>query len=126
MPIHNYTKDHRFVWDELTLPVTYDSNWKKALKLVEDIVTNYTADATTAAEKSITHSGQKYYLSKRNTQPSVFVSMTDNWIDFHVRYVTDVRNRRLTHNEITQQILDVVLNEDDITVASETLIVTNQ
>jgi len=124
--IHNYTKDHHFIWDELAIPITYDSDWQKAMKIINDAVTEHTKEDTERAERNITHIGEKYYLSRRNTQPNVFVSMTDNWIEFHVRYVTDVRNRRLTHNEITQLILKAVLAEKDITIASETLTVTKQ
>ena len=125
-PVHNYTKDHQFVWDELTVPITYDSNWKKALDLIEVAVTQHTEITTERAEQGIARISEKYYLSRRNTQPSVFVSMTDNWIDFHIRYVSDVRDRRLTHNEISQIILDTILHENDITVASETLTVKSQ
>jgi len=124
--VHNYTKDHHFIWDELTIPITYGSNWKKAVELIEDAVTDYTQVATERAEQGIARISEKYYLSRRNTQPSVFVSMTDNWIDFHIRYVSEVRDRRLTHNEISKIILDAILHEDDIAVASETLTITNQ
>lgn len=125
-PVYNYTRDHHYIWEEISIPITYDSNWQKALKLIDSIVTEHTKDATAKAEESITHIGEKYYLSKRDTEPNVFVSMTDNWIDFHIRFVTDVRTRRVTHNEISQKILSAILSEKDISVASETLVIQNK
>jgi len=124
--VNNYTKDHHFIWDEIQVPITYDSDWQKTEKLIKDIVTDMTQATTEAAQKGIAHISEKYYLSKRNTDPSVFISMTDNWISFQVRYVSDVRNRRLTNNELTKKILTAIQEHDDITIASETLIVTNQ
>jgi hypothetical protein len=28
--LYNYTRDHSFVWDEISIPLTYDSDWKRA------------------------------------------------------------------------------------------------
>jgi small-conductance mechanosensitive channel len=32
--VNNYTKDNRFIWDELTIPIAYDSDWKRAEEIV--------------------------------------------------------------------------------------------
>jgi small-conductance mechanosensitive channel len=45
-PIHNYTKDHNFLWDEIALPITYESDWRKAIELIEGIVKKHTAQQT--------------------------------------------------------------------------------
>jgi len=28
--INNYTRDHDYIWDEISIPITYDSDWKEA------------------------------------------------------------------------------------------------
>lgn len=30
--IYNYTKDHNFVWDKITVSLIYDSDWKTAIE----------------------------------------------------------------------------------------------
>lgn len=124
--INNYTKDHHFMWEEITVPITYESNWRKAKEIIQTNVANATESATATAEKGIKRIGNKYYLSRRNIEPAVFLSITDNWIDFKVRFVVEVRNRRLTYNEIMENILESIQKEDDISIASETLTITKK
>lgn len=119
--ICNYTKDHGFIWDEIMLPITYKSNWKKAIKLIKEIVTKETMELTKEAEKEILVLKNKYYISKRNVEPDVFLLPTDNWIAFHVRYITEVGERRILHNKLVKLILEKIQKEPDITIASSTV-----
>lgn len=125
-PVQNYTKDHNFIWDEISLPITYDSNWQKAIDIIQGIVKKETAEATKRAERGISKLEEKYYLSKRNIEPAIFVTPTDNWIMLRARYVVDARDRRLVNNDLFKLILENVLKAEDITVASQTLTVTAQ
>ena len=120
-PVHNYTKDHNFIWDELSLPITYNSDWARAVEMIRTIVETRTGEATKRAERGISHLEEKYYLSKRNIEPTIFVTPTDNWIMLHIRYVVDVRERRLAHNEIMKLILESIQTAPDITIASQTM-----
>lgn len=122
-PVHNYTRDHSFIWDEITLPVSYDSNWKKAIELVQSIVQRETAEMTVRADQEIDRIGEKYYLPKKVTKPSVYVSLTDNWIKLDIRYVTETRDRRNVHDRLSRLIIEEIGKEDDISIASENIIV---
>ena len=46
--VDNYTKDHPYIWDEITIPLTYDSDWKAARDLIIDIAVHETKDDTLA------------------------------------------------------------------------------
>lgn len=117
----NYTKDHSFIWEELVLPLTYTSNWKKASSLIMEILTEETADTTARATEQIERINERYYLPPKVVEPSIYLTPTDNWIELHIRYVTDVRERRAIHNQISHRILDEVFSEPDIVVASATM-----
>lgn len=41
-PVENYTKDDNFIKTELKVAITYESDWRKAKKIFEDIVSNVT------------------------------------------------------------------------------------
>lgn len=117
----NYTKDHSFIWEELVLPLTYTSNWKQAISLIMEILTEETADTTARATEQIERMGERYYLPRKVVEPSIYLTPTDNWIELHIRYVTDVRERRAIHNQISQRLLDEVLSKPDVMVASATM-----
>lgn len=122
--VYNYTKDHAFIWDEFMLPITYDSNWQKASEIIKETVVEETKKFTAQAEREITHLGERYYVSKRNTETNVFLVPTDNWISFYVRYVTEVRERRVVQNKLMHRILEEMNKYKDIHIASSTLTIT--
>lgn len=124
-PVNNYTKDHNFIWDEITLPITYKSDWKKAIEIIQDIVKRETSSTTKQVEGEISQLEEKYYLSKRNIEPAIFITPTDNWITLQIRYVVDVRDRRIIHNKLAALILDELQRAPDIKIASQTLTVTS-
>lgn len=119
--IHNYSKDHNFMWEEIDIPLTYESNWRKAQKMITEIVADETIDATRSAERGMQSIAQRYYLSKRNIEPAVYITITDNWIQLHIRFVVEIRERRITHNQIMEKLLEAIEKSDDIEIASETL-----
>ena len=118
--VNNYTKDHDFIWDEFTFPVTYGSDWRRASILMLEIVKKTTQETTKNAERQIFSLEEKYYLSKRNIEPMVFVVPTDNWIQLNIRYVVNTRSRRLVKNELLSSILSAIEHEDGIKIASQT------
>lgn len=79
---------------------------------------------TTQAELEIERIGEKYYLPKKVVEPSVYISLTDNWITLDARYVTDARTRRILRSQLSELILAAIESEKGITVASETMTVT--
>ncbi len=116
--VNNYTKDHNFIFEDITIKLTYDSNWKKAVDIIEDIVKNETQAATKQARSEIEHLGEKYYLQKKVVDPSVYIGIGDNGIRLSARYVTDVRDRRDTRDRITRKILDSLTQIPEIKIAS--------
>lgn len=121
VPIKNYTKDNTVIWDEAFIPITYESNWKKAAKIIKQVIEKETTDDKQVAQKEIQKLSSKYYLTKRDAEPAVYLTPTDNWISIHARYVTLTRVRRDTKNAIMLRILTKLEKAKDIAVASETV-----
>lgn len=119
--VHNYTKDHNFIWDEITLPLTYDSDWKAAIQVFYAIVLEETKELTFQAEAEIERIGEKYYLPKKVVEPSVYTTLTDNWIRLDIRYVTDTRQRRLLRDTIMKRLMEAVDAHAEFTIASESM-----
>jgi len=119
--INNYTKDHDFIWDDISIPITYDSNWNEALIKIFSVVEHETAQVSKSAELSLLKLEEKYYLSHKVLEPAVFVTLTDNWINLNVRYITVVRERRQLKNKLNRLILKEINNSDNIKIASTTI-----
>ena len=123
--VHNYTRDFDFIWDEINMPLTYDSDWNQATQMILNIVKAQTAEVVDNAQKTMDRLEGKYYFTKRSLEPSIFLSLTDNWIQFSIRYVTDVRKRREIHNRIERFILTELSKNKNIKIASATLNITS-
>ena len=118
--VSNYNKDNSYVWDELMLPITYASDWREAEQRIISIVQRETETLQTQAEKEISKLGDKYYLFKRSTEPAVYLTMTDNWISLHIRYIAEFKERRVLKNRVSRLILEDIEKSDTIKIASAT------
>lgn len=118
--VFNYTKDHNFIWDEIILPLTFDSNWRGAYKIFLNIVKKETMGIAVEANKSIEKLSDKYYLTKKISEPAIFIKITDNWVEMYIRYTTEVRQRRVLKNKLFQLILGEIEKSPDIKLASAT------
>ena len=119
--VKNYTKDHSFLWDEISIPITYDSDWKEAVTKILAVVRRETAGVGRDAEESLSALEEKYYLPRKVVEPAVFITLTDNWVNFDIRYVTMVRERRITNSRLSRLILEEIEKSDDIKLASTTI-----
>jgi small-conductance mechanosensitive channel len=120
----NYTREHSFLWDEISIPLTYASDWRRAKEIVLSILSRETDAMTAQAELEIERLGQRYYLPRKVVEPSVYIALTDNWITLDARFVTDARTRRILRSRLSELILSAIEQEETITIASETMTVT--
>lgn len=120
-PVFNYSGEFPFLWDELTVPIKYGTDWKHARVVLErvadEVVGDYAAGAHTAW-KNITRS---YLVEDARVAPMVSLVANDNWIEFTLRYVVDYKSRRRTKDELFTRILEEVeASEGRIALASAT------
>ena len=121
MPIFNFTKDHNFIWDEITIPITYDSDWKAAYDKIMNIVRESTKQITEQAKTELADLEEIYYLEKRIVEPNIFLKLTDNWISFNIRYTTYAKKRRSLRHTLSKKILEEIQRSDNIKIASMTI-----
>ncbi|MFC1866266.1 mechanosensitive ion channel family protein [Chloroflexota bacterium] len=119
--VNNYTKDHPYIWDEISIPITYDSDWKEALIIIERVIENETREITNKSQVSISKLSDKYYLPQKSTEPTVFATLTDNWINMNIRYITEVRQRRILRNKLNRTFLIELEKIDSVKIASESM-----
>lgn len=118
--VQNYTRDNRFIWDEITLPITYASDWKRAMDVAVGIASEATSPARDAATAELSRMHEKYYFSERTIQPSAYVRATDNWIELSLRYITPVEQRREIFSEIHAKLVEAFAKDDALNFSSAT------
>jgi small-conductance mechanosensitive channel len=122
--LQNYTRDFDFIWDEITLPITYDSDWHQAVNMILEIVKKETTHVGENAQRIMEKLQGKYYFTQKSLEPAIYVSLTDNWITFGVRYATEVRTRRALHDRISRLLLEEIEKSESVKIASTTITIT--
>ncbi|MEZ4970616.1 MAG: mechanosensitive ion channel family protein [Flavobacteriaceae bacterium] len=121
-PIKNYSMDFPFVWDELNIFVTYDSDMALAKKLVLKEATHFLSEYTKGSLAKWEEMVEHYYIENANIAPTLAISPTDNWIALNLRYITDYKLRRNTKHELFEKIVQALMATDDkVKLASTTL-----
>jgi small-conductance mechanosensitive channel len=124
LDITNYTADHSFIWDEVHIPVTHESDWKLAESILHEIVVEATSELSVSAIEEIRHLQSKYFLTNNNVEPRVYMAITDNWISLYARYIVSARERRNVQDRIMRQIKEKFDAKNNITIASNTSTIT--
>jgi small-conductance mechanosensitive channel len=121
-PIKNYSMDFPFVWDELNILITYDSDVALAKKLVLEKATEYLSEYTKSSLAKWEEMVEHYYIENATIAPTLAINPTDNWIAINLRYITDYKLRRITKHELFEQIVQALMATDDkVKLASTTL-----
>ncbi|MBE0524803.1 MAG: mechanosensitive ion channel, partial [Methanosarcinales archaeon] len=116
--VKNYTRDFSFIWDEIHLMFTFDSNWKKAQDITLKITREITDQFKTSAKNELIGLEDKYLITSADVEDTIYTQITDNWIDMRLRYVVDPRKRRNIKHSINEKLLEAFALEKDIEIAS--------
>ena len=117
----NYTSDFQFIWNELAVVVTFESDWKKAKKILHDIVRLRTKDMIEEAQVQIDQASKSYLIEYRYLTPIVYTDVQDSGIRLTIRHLTHPRRRRGTSEGIWEDILDAFDEHVDIDFAYPTI-----
>ena len=107
-PVFNYSGDFPFLWDEITVPVKYGSDYHLSRELFQKIAGEVVGDYVTEAKKSWQGITQKFMIENAKIDPAVTMIANDNWIEFTIRYVVDYKVRRSTKDILFTRILEEI------------------
>ncbi len=116
----NYSIGFNYIWDEIGVLVTFESNWKKARQLLEDILNRNVEHITGEAEKKIKSASRKYMIFYTRLTPIVYTSVKDSGVMLTMRFLCDPRKRRSYDTKIWEDVLDTFALENDIDFAYPT------
>ena len=116
--VKNYTRHFSFIWDEARISLIPDSNWKKAQKIIFEIVNNLVSIAVMNAKVELLNLEQKYLLTTYDVETQTYIKPENDRIDIYVRYIVNPRQRRKLKNTIIQEIMQAFDAEEDITLGT--------
>ncbi|MCU1449606.1 MAG: Transporter, MscS family, partial [Acidimicrobiales bacterium] len=116
-PVYNFSAIFEFIWEELSVPITYRSDWHRAEEILEEEAVR--ASASEGARAAVAAMERRYPIPHAEVEPRVFVRATDNWMELSARFVVPVREARTAKDAITRRVRER-LDEAGIEIASQT------
>ena len=103
-PIYNYSQDFPFIWDQFNLPIRYGSDMDLAKSIVITIASETLSDDTRASKAEWEAVVKKYYIEDAEVEPTLAIRLTDNWVEYNLRYIVDYKKRRITRHILHDKI----------------------
>lgn len=103
-PVYNYSQDFPFVWDEFNLPIRYGSDIDLAKSIFIEVATENLSEYVSESIADWKKVVDKYYIEDAKVEPTLALTMTDNWIQFNLRYIVDYKKRRGTKHILNELI----------------------
>lgn len=120
-PVYNYSGEFPFLWDEIILPIRYGSDVEYTRTALINISEDIIRDFTDSVRNSWEGLSRLYAIESAKIEPMVTIALTDNWIEFTLRYVVDFKKRRSTKDLLYTRFLESVSqSEGKIQMASQT------
>ena len=113
-PQANYTQGFRYIWNELEVRITFESNWEKAKVLLGEIIGRHTSGLLADAEHELKEASKMYLIHYQYLTPIVYVDIVENGIRLSVRYLCDPHRRRGTEAAVWEDILHNFSRHSDI------------
>ncbi len=116
----NYTRGMQYIWDEIGVLITFESNWKKAKEILLEVVESHARSVVDEAEQQMRKASRQYMIFYSTLTPTVYTSVKDSGVMLTLRFLCHPRRRRGTEQAIWEDILARFDERDDIDFAYPT------
>jgi len=116
----NYGKGFKYIWNEIPVLITFESDWEKAKKILLKIVSENSKIQTKSAEKKFDEATKKFMFRKPDLEPTVITKVEASGVELTLRYLCRPILRRDTEHKLWEDILLSFKNHNDIDFAYPT------
>lgn len=104
-PQANYSSGFEYIWNEIPVIVTFESDWQKAKSILEEIIFAATSNVESLAKEQLKEATKNYMIYYNKLTPIVYTSVKDNGVCLTMRYLCNPRGRRGSVDKIWQNVL---------------------
>ena len=124
-PVFNYSADFPFLWNEIKIPIKFGSDYDRVRGLFKEIADQITGDRVRQSQAYWDEMVRKYAIENASLNTMVTIKITDNWVEYTVRYIVHYRERKTVQDALYTEILNSISGHEDwIQLASATINIT--
>jgi small-conductance mechanosensitive channel len=116
----NYSKGFQYIWNEIAVLITFESNWRKAKEILLGIGSKHAEELSATAEERVRRAARKFMIFYTKLTPTVYTTVKDSGVLLTIRYLCEPRKRRGSEEAIWEDILTEFAGCDDVDFAYPT------
>ena len=124
--LYNYTQGFEYIWNELSIVVTFESDWKKAKEILLEFGKQESQEIQEQVKRKIKRMSEKYMIYFKKFTPIIYTKIEDNGVKLTLRFLTDVKKRRSGEDSLSTKILDAINKNDTVNFAYPTYRITKE
>jgi small-conductance mechanosensitive channel len=111
-PVFNYSQGFRFVWDEIKVPLTAQSDHHLAREMLLAVADETVAHFLAEAKPAWKHVTDNYRIENPRLEPTVALAVNGGCFEFTVSYIVDYRERTVMKDRLYTKIAEEITNSD--------------
>lgn len=117
----NYTAGFGFIWHEVPVLVTFESDWRRAEAIVRDAMFAVAPDPTEAAEAEVRAAAMEALIRLPQLEPGTYVSVRESGVQVTARMLIEANDRRGTDDRMWRALLDRLGDDPAVQLAYPTV-----
>ncbi|MFK7804935.1 MAG: mechanosensitive ion channel family protein [Anaerolineae bacterium] len=116
----NYTSGVPHIWNEIPIPMTFESDWQRAKKLLQEIADRHSLRPTAEEEAVIKAAAKRNNVKVPTMTPVVYTKVSASGVVLTLRYLCKPRRRRNSEQSIWEEVLVLFSQEKELDFAYPT------
>ena len=116
-PVYNYTHEFPYIWDEISVPVQYRSDYRAAERHLISAAKEHALSQARLGEKEVARVERRFGINVGDIDPRVFWRITENWLELTLRFLGPDHGIRGIKDRITRDVL-AAFEKDGIAVGA--------
>ena len=117
----NYGRGFKYIWNEVPVLLTFESNWRKAKEILQTIASQHAAHLSKHADKQFKKASKRFLIHQFQLEPAVYTSVKEHGVELTLRYLCEPRKRRSSLEAVWESILTEFESEQEIDFAYPTM-----
>ena len=119
-PQANYSTGFQYIWNEIPVTVTFESDWEKAKSILEEIIQKHAKHFSSHAKKEILEASKNYMVFYKHLSPITYTKVTTSGVTLTIRFLCDPRKRRSLEHQVWEDVLKAFHTQPNIDFAYPT------
>lgn len=104
-PVYNYTRDFPYIWEEISIPISYTADRDRAEQILLNCAERHTEAIKEMSQEALQIMRNRYFLHSSDLTPKVYYRITHNWLELTVRFVVREHGIRDLKDAVSRDIL---------------------